>query len=153
MTSLTVRAVPVDELLDLRHRVLRPGRPRETASLPGDDLPTTRHFAALDGDRVVGCATFLASALEGEPAWQLRGMATDPGSRGRGVGRTLLADAAGALARDRGPTLFWCNARTSARGFYERLGWTVISGECPIEGVGPHVKMSWRAATPASGRP
>ena len=32
------------ETLDLRHVILRPGLPRETAIFPGDDAPTSRHF-------------------------------------------------------------------------------------------------------------
>lgn len=149
MNPLTVRECPRDTLIDLRHHVLRTGLPRETAALPGDELPTTRHLAAFDGDRVAGCATSLESALDGEPAWQLRGMATEPEAQGKGVGRTLFESAARALIAGEGVTLFWCNARSSARAFYEKLGWTVISGEFGIEGVGPHFKMKWRAATPA----
>ena len=131
-------------MLPLRQRVLRPGRPPETAYYAGDELPTTRHFAAFDGDTLVGCATFMVSTWEGEPAWQLRGMATDASVQGRGVGRTLLAAATAALTAESGVPLFWCNARTTALGFYERQGWRVTSAEFVIEGIGPHVKMTFR---------
>lgn len=140
-----VRRVPAAAVLPLRHRVLRPGRPPESANLPGDDLSDTHHFAAYDAGELIGCATFLSSSLDGEPAWQLRGMATSPERQGQGVGRLLLDRATAELISASGVRLFWCNARTGARPFYERLGWTVISGEFPIEGVGPHFKMSWHA--------
>jgi predicted GNAT family N-acyltransferase len=74
---------------------------------------------------------------------QLRGMAVAEEVRGTGLGRQLLLTAQTAVADD--PVAkdwrWWCNARTTAIGFYEKLGWEVASGEFMIEGVGPHKKM------------
>lgn len=145
MSDLAVREVPVGRILDLRHRVLRIGLPPESAHFPGDDAPGTRHFAVQDGERVVGCATYLTSSHDGEPAWQLRGMATEPNLQKKGVGRTLTESSLLMLAKET-PKLFWCNARTSAVGFYERMGWQILGSEFDIPGVGPHFKMTWRAA-------
>ena len=145
MTSITVRAAARDELLDLRHRVLRPGKPRATAYFPGDDEPTTRHYAAVREGVVVGCATLVASTLDGAPAWQLRAMATAPELRGQGVGRRLLEGAAREVAAT-GVRQFWCNARTSAVSFYARLGWIAYGDEFDIPEIGPHFKMRWQAA-------
>jgi predicted GNAT family N-acyltransferase len=143
--SLEVREVGVEPILDLRHRVLRTGLPRQTAHFPGDELLTTRHFAVYEGDQVVGCATFLETQRDGEPAWQLRGMATDPARQGQGVGRVLVEQATAALSA-RGSKSYWCNARTSAVGFYQRIGWETVGPEFQIEGVGPHYIMVWRRA-------
>lgn len=143
--SLQVREVGVEPILDLRHRVLRTGLPRETAHFPGDELATTRHFAVFDGAQVVGCATFLETERDGEAAWQLRGMATDPGRQGQGVGRLLVERATAALS-ERGSSSYWCNARTSAVGFYEKMGWKTVGPEFQIAGVGPHYVMVWRRA-------
>jgi GNAT superfamily N-acetyltransferase len=65
-------------------------------------------------------------------------MATAPGWQGRGVGRSLLQYAEALLAGDR---LWWCNARASAIGFYERQGWTVVSEVFDIPTAGPHRRM------------
>jgi predicted GNAT family N-acyltransferase len=139
-----VRPVPAGAIVDLRHRVLRPGRPRETAMFDGDDLPTSHHFAAIDGGgRIIGCASFHLNPFEGEPAWQLRGVATDAGWVGRGVGRRVLtAGEADVLGRT--PRLMWCNARAEAVGFYERLGWSVCSETFDVPFVGPHYRMRKR---------
>ena len=143
--DLNVRAVPAHAIIDLRHRVLRPGLPREAAMFDGDDLPTSHHFAAVDaGGRIVGCATFHLNGYEGEPAWQLRGMATDPGWAGRGVGRRVLTAGEAAVVA-LGPGLLWCNARLPAVGFYERLGWVVCSDLFQIPSAGPHHRMRKRA--------
>ncbi|MDO7743693.1 MAG: GNAT family N-acetyltransferase, partial [Pedobacter sp.] len=35
----------------------------------------------------------------------------------------------------------WCNARSTAAGFYKKLGFKMISEEFEIPGVGPHFNM------------
>jgi GNAT superfamily N-acetyltransferase len=142
--QVAVRRAVVEEIVDLRHAELRRGQPRETAYFAGDDAPETRHYAALAGDLVVGCASFVRASLPERwpdaPALQLRGMATRSDLVGRGVGRTLLDAATADLYAD-GEARLWCNARVSARGFYERLGWRVISPPFDVVAIGPHVKM------------
>ena len=140
---LRLRPVPLAVILPLRHAVLRPGRPLATAHFDGDEDADTVHLAAvLDGsDEVVGCATLMRRPHGGEPAWQLRGMATRADHARRGVGTAVLR-AAEALARARGgPTLLWCNARLAAVPFYASAGWRVVSDAFDIPGIGPHHLM------------
>jgi GNAT superfamily N-acetyltransferase len=138
-----VRRARLDEILALRHAVLRPGRPLERAWFDGDDDPTTVHVAALQAEVVVGCATVMRRPFEGEDAAHLRGMATRHGHEGRGVGTAVLS-AVEAAAQEWGVAIAWCNARTSARAFYERAGWTAVTPEFDIPDVGPHVRMTRR---------
>jgi GNAT superfamily N-acetyltransferase len=145
---ITVRPAAADEVIDLRHAVLRAGLPRESAVFEGDERTTTRHFVAADSrGRVVGCATMLRSEWDGHPAWQVRGMAVAPELRGTGVGRLLL-DAIERHARRDGPLLLWCNARAPATPFYQRLGWSVTSDRFDIPTAGPHFRMTRRLRTP-----
>jgi GNAT superfamily N-acetyltransferase len=133
-----VERAPAAALIDLRHRVLRAGRPRETAFFDGDNEIDARHWVARIGDDVVGVATVLRRpwpAGEG-PTWQLRGMAVDPTQQGRGIGAALLST----LVTEVGEAL-WCNARTTAAGFYERNGWSRRGDTFEIPEVGPHVRM------------
>jgi GNAT superfamily N-acetyltransferase len=137
----TIGPAAAEDLVPLRHAVLRPTLTVDTARFPGDLDPTTIHLCGrLDG-RVVGCASFMAVPFEGRPAYQLRGMATDALVRGTGVGARLLAHGSRLLA-ERGVALMWCNARCSAIGFYERQGWRVVSAEFDIPVAGPHVQMT-----------
>ena len=141
---MELRRARPEEIVDLRHAILRQGLPREEAVFPGDELPTTRHYAALSDGVVVGCVTILVSQWEGEPAWQLRGMAMLLEFRGRGVGRALLELMEAEFEKSGHPpagTLLWCNARTPAVGFYEAMGWRVVSERFDIPTAGPHVKM------------
>jgi predicted GNAT family N-acyltransferase len=141
--SLLLRRATLAEILDLRHAVLRPGLPVETAHFDGDDEPATRHFGAfLAGDgEPVGCLSLVQRPFEGEPAWQLRGMATRADRARTGIGRALLEYAVRALQEEHGTMLLWCNARTTAAPFYQRLGWTIVSDIFEISTVGPHVRM------------
>jgi GNAT superfamily N-acetyltransferase len=73
--------------------------------------------------------------------WRIRGMATAPEMRNRGLGASLLGFCEG-HARGRGGLRVWCNARTGARAFYERAGFAAESGVFEIGRIGPHVLMS-----------
>ena len=148
--DVQIRLATAEEVIDLRHAVLRTGFPREAAIYDVDALPTTRHLVAVAGDaaggaRIVGCATIFPEPFEHRPdAWRLRGMAIAPDLQGAGVGRKLLAAIdemmrAHAPAR---PPLLWCNARVTAIGFYQRCGWRIVSGVFDVPTVGPHVNMT-----------
>jgi GNAT superfamily N-acetyltransferase len=84
----------------------------------------------------------MLSPLNNRVAFQLRGMATEPDSRGLGLGTQLLEWATQHIARSQYVWHYWCNARKPAIGFYQKLGWNVDSDEFDIPTAGPHVKMS-----------
>ncbi len=89
---IEITRVDVEQIIDLRHAVLRIGLPRSEAYFPGDAEPTTLHLAAKTQNRVIGCATILLNEWNGHPACQLRGMAVDPAHQRFGLGSKLLAD-------------------------------------------------------------
>jgi predicted GNAT family N-acyltransferase len=130
-------------VIDLRHAVLRAGLPRETAIFAGDEKPEAIHIVAPAPDgRIVGCATLHPSTWNDEPAWQLRGMATDAAVRSAGIGRAML-DFVEQHVRSKSPVRqMWCNARVAAAGFYQRAGWVIESEQFEIPTAGPHVRMS-----------
>lgn len=142
-----VVAVPGEDTHDLRERVLRPGQSPQELVYPGDDHPDALHAAVrdpADGGPLVGVATV---APEGHPTdprpgdWRLRGMATAPEARGRGVGAALL-DACLDHARAHGGRRVWCNARMTAEGFYLRAGFIPEGARFDIPGLGEHVVMA-----------
>lgn len=144
--AVEVRPVTAAETWPLRLAVLRPHRPLAAAQFPGDDLPTTRHFGAFRGTALLGIASLFRAEFPdhpGVPALQLRGMATAPEVRGAGFGQALVG-ACVAYAREQPVKLLWCNARTSALGFYGKLGWEISGSEFDVPDVGPHFHM-WRS--------
>jgi predicted GNAT family N-acyltransferase len=144
--GIIIRRAALTEIVDLRHVILRNGLPREEAIFDGDDAATSRHFAAVGAaaSSVVACATVHLNSWEGSPAWQLRGMATAPSVRATGVGGRLLRFLELDLTDAPDVRQLWCNARVPAVGFYERMGWTVVSAAFEIPTAGPHVRMTKR---------
>lgn len=146
MTAYVVERVAAADTWALRHEVLRPHQRLAEMAVPGDDDRASGHFVArTPAGEVIGTASVLPEpppwATEGQRAWRLRGMATAPGWRGKGVGTTVFA-AALAHVGAHGGTLLWCNARIPAQAFYDRAGF-VPHGEPWVDPViGPHLAMS-----------
>ena len=151
--ALTVAQVPAEVTYPLRGAVLRPDGGEITWA--GDEDPATFHLAARTADGgVVGVVRFSPAPCPWRPdakaPWQLRGMATDAAVRGTGAGRALLVDGLIRL-RERGCDVVWCDARVTAAGFYERMGFTVVTEEFEKPSLGPHVGMVIEVR-PAGGR-
>ncbi len=143
--TVTVHQVDAATTYPLRAAVLRVGRPVE---IDGDDDPGTLHLAATlpgaAGPRVVGVVRFHPAPCAWQPdagrPWQLRGMATDPLVRGAGAGRALVAEGLVRLATA-GADLVWCDAREAAVGFYEKMGFALVTDSYDVPAVGPHRGM------------
>jgi ribosomal protein S18 acetylase RimI-like enzyme len=120
--------------------VLRPGLGDDSVVWPGDDDPRAGHVALRDDD---GRVVAVGSVFPEGPGFRVRGMATDPAARGRGLGGRVLAELI-AHARAQGAEQIWCNARVGAISLYERAGF-VAEGEVFDEpGIGPHRRMVLR---------
>jgi predicted GNAT family N-acyltransferase len=109
--------------------VLREGRPVPRL----DDPDGTFHLAArTSSGLLVGVVRFSPVPCpwrrEARAPWQLRGMATAPAARGTGGGRALVAEGLARVAAS-GGDLVWCDARVPAVGFYERMGFAVVTEE------------------------
>ena len=140
--AVELREVSVDDaFIDLRHRNLRAGQPRESAFYPGvDDADDTFHLGAFLGEKLVGLATLQTDPIE-SCELRIRGMAVDEATRGLGIGSALvmhLQRRAEALG-----TGIWCNARILAVPMYERCGFSICSEEFEIPLIGPHFDMRW----------
>lgn len=132
-----VRLVGAEQTRPLRQRVLRPAGPTIC------DDPAAVHFAAVDAGAVVATGVLLADpppfAYAGA-AWRLRGMATDPGRRGEGLGSAVLATVM-LHVQTAGGGLLWCNARSPAQAFYERAGLRTWGHAWDDPAIGPHIVM------------
>lgn len=142
----------------LRGAVLRPGQPVERLVYPGDDDLGTLHLSAFADAARPGTPSSIASfyleavpdsvkasrcgVSPGSPGVRIRGMATDEAFRGRGLGGRLVEHGLG-LVRARGDRVeaAWCNARSSAAGYYEKLGFVVASPLFDLPDIGEHVVM------------
>jgi GNAT superfamily N-acetyltransferase len=144
MNTAIVRRVHAADVIDVRWAILRPGFPRESAFFEGDAAAETQHFGAFDAGQIAGVASIYRALLPERPewteAWQLRGMATLPEVRGKGLGKALVQACVDA-AWGAGAKVLWCNARVAAAEFYARQKWTIVGKEFDIPTVGPHYRM------------
>ena len=134
------RRVAAAAIYDLRMRVIIAGTDRDTVVFEGDDAPDTIHYGWY-APNLVCCASLMMSSWDGESAYQLRGMATEPPLQGKGYGACLLHGIESDIAANEPVRILWCNAREHAAGFYEKGGWIRAGEPFDIPGVGPHQKL------------
>ncbi len=148
-TGTRVQAVAAEATYALRQRVLRPRLSLAEMAMPGDEDPATVYLAIQDDGQVV-CTLRLQPVpcpwTEGaDAAWQLRGMATAPDYRGRGLGSELVTAAVDRVA-EHGGNLLWCKARVPAQKFYNKAGFVAVTTPWEEPGHGPHIGMLRRAS-------
>ena len=135
-----------DELIECSHVVLYEPFGLARPDVAGGEADWRRPPAGTDvavalGERgqILGSAWLLPGA--GEPSRQVRQVAVDIASRRLGVG-VLLMRAIELRAAEQGASELWLNARDSAFGFYERLGYVAEGAVFVSELTGiPHRLM------------
>jgi GNAT superfamily N-acetyltransferase len=127
-----IKRIAASDTIALRDAVLRPGLPPGGSHYPGNDAADTLHLGAFVDRTLVAVATLCREPMtEREPmrgersttSWRLRGMATLPEYRGRGLGNQLAQRSIG-YAAEQGGTLVWCTSRIATVPFYRALGFS-----------------------------
>jgi GNAT superfamily N-acetyltransferase len=136
-----IKEISASETLPLRSAVLRNNLPYQECIFPTDN--SGFHLGAFKGAELVSIATFFPEdyAGMGIGGYRLRGMATLSAEQGKGYGAVLIKFALEKLILT-GASYLWCNARASAVGFYQKLGFEIISDKFDVPGIGPHYNMS-----------
>ena len=127
----------------VRHAILRAGKPIESCHFEGDELPTTHHFGYYLATELIGVISLFEAkntAFDEQKSFQIRGMAVLQNHQKKGIGEALVS-AAESFCKKQETTLIWFNARTSAVGFYQKMGFGISGSEFEIQGVGPHFLM------------
>ena len=143
---LDIREISADDTRPLRQTILRPHQTRADCVYPGDDDTPTFHLGAFDGDLLITIASIYAEretrfdAFDEELQYRLRGMGTLQAYRGQGIGAAVLQSCIG-RCWDAGASLLWCNARASASGYYDKMGFQTIPEIFEIPTIGPHRVM------------
>jgi predicted GNAT family N-acyltransferase len=118
------------------------GVPEELELDAYDDDPATVHLVAYDGTEAVGAAR-LRPYDDAERVGKVQRVAVRADRRGEGWGRDLMARVE-RVARERGYERLVLDVQTHARGFYERLGYTVDDETEFMDAGIPHVAMGKR---------
>jgi GNAT superfamily N-acetyltransferase len=142
---IEIREISAEQTRAVRQSVLRPHQAASELVYPGDEDTESFHLGAMRGDELLAILSMYHQPMpdgraDGTPGWRIRGMASLPEIRGTGYGRNLVE-----VARDRAWGIerapIWCNARESAFGFYEKLGFAIVGELFEIEGIGTHAVM------------
>jgi N-acetylglutamate synthase-like GNAT family acetyltransferase len=113
------------QMVHLRSEILR--RPlglnfsKEELEKEKDDIL----MGAFEDDRLLGCC--LLTRMDAVTV-RLRQMAVPNGMQGKGIGRALMIFAEN-IARDQGYKRLCMHARSSATGFYKKLGYVTTGNE------------------------
>ncbi len=140
---MKVLRISTRDTYPIRHQVLRPGRPLETCFFDRDGDEQTFHLGAFIETKLVSIASFYFEKhpkLEDPYQYRLRGMATLPDFQRQGHSSELLKMGFPIIKQNL-CSLVWCNARVSAQGFYEKIGFKTIGDVFEIPDVGPHLLM------------
>jgi GNAT superfamily N-acetyltransferase len=144
-SGVVVTRVGVEEIIELRRRILRADHDPTSPHFSEDQDEETVHLAVMDpaSGQAVTCSTWFSDARQDAPQgradWRLRGMATAPTHQGLGLGTALLRVGLHEGAA-RGHVQAWCNARVTAIPFYAANGWIVASAAFTLP-QGPHRLM------------
>jgi GNAT superfamily N-acetyltransferase len=146
MSQITIKSISAESTLKIRQRILRPGQNLENCVFPGDEFSSSYHVGGFVDGRLVSIASVLQqqeerfNLFESDAQFRLRGMATEEEYRGQGLGTAVVAHCL-EKCWNLGGNVFWCNARITAVGFYERMGFTTHDQEFDLPGVGIHRVM------------
>lgn len=117
---LEIKEIKPSETLDLRHRILSPNQSIDSIILAEDDLG--RHFGLFKDAQLVSVISLF---IENEVA-QFRKFATETSEQNKGYGSILLNRVIEESIKNNVKNL-WCNARTTAFGFYKKFDFEVVS--------------------------
>lgn len=137
---ITIKEITATTAYDVRHPILREGKPLDSCRFGGDDLPTTFHLGYYIDTQLVGVVTLLEKdhpEFTTKKAFQLRGMAVLQDFQKRGIGDALVKKSEEMILA-RGRTLIWMNAREIAVCFYEKLGYKKHGNPFSIPKIGLH---------------
>ena len=139
----SIQKITSTETYPVRHIVLRAGKPIESCQFNGDELGSTLHFGYYLNNQIIGVISLFEidnSHFIAQKSFQIRGMAVLPTFQRQGVGVALMKEAEKFCATQKAD-LIWFNARTTAVGFYQKMGYEIVGSEFEINEVGPHFLM------------
>lgn len=144
VTKVVIESVRLEDVINIRHQILRKGQPRSSCYYPEDSYKNTIHFAAKINDKVVACASVYKEShpdFSLRQSWRIRGMAVLENLQGQNIGTQLLETCINHAIKMKGDVI-WCNARDDAVKFYHHGGFKVIGDEFELPNIGPHFLLA-----------
>lgn len=140
---LIIEKITAASTFEVRHPVLRKGKPIESCDFEGDDLASTQHFGLFENNHLVGVISVFEKdnvLFPNENQAQIRGMAILENHQKKGFGQLLIEHCENVLQMKK-KSLIWFNARENAIEFYKKMGYNTFGNEFEINGIGTHYVM------------
>jgi len=137
---LTFKQIKPQDVVAIRHQVLKIGQPIESCYFEGDLDEGTKHFGAFLNNELVGVATMMlknTAVYKVHPVFRLTGLSVLPEHQHRHIGKRLLHFAEENISR-KGSVMIWCFAREAAIPFYKKNGYQLNVQEVIIPRIGSH---------------
>ncbi len=149
MNDVNVEQARLEEVIDLRHLVLRPNQARSSCYYPEDTYKNTIHFVAKIGNEIIANKIIGSASIYKEKhpdfslkqSWRVRGMTVLPELQGQAIGTHLLETCINHAIKMKGDVI-WCNARIDAVKFYKQSGFKIIGDEFELPNIGPHFLLA-----------
>ncbi|KGR74927.1 GNAT family N-acetyltransferase [Ureibacillus sinduriensis] len=138
-----VKLIQAEETYNLRHRILRPHMELKDCMYDTDHSDGTFHVGAFVGNQLVSIASFnieIHPAFPAKRQYRLRGMATLDEFRNLGTGRKIVSFAEEVI-KSKEADLLWCNARTTVKEYYYKIGFQTYGDVFDSPSIGPHIVM------------
>lgn len=118
--GIEIKKVSVEDILPIRHKVLWHDKPFEFVKVTGDEEGI--HFGLYVDSKLVT----IISLFTEEKSMRFRKFATLPEYQNRGFGKMMMLYVID-YAKENNFERLWCDARTDALNFYERLSFKKFS--------------------------
>ena len=126
---------------EVRHPVLRKGKPVESCRFENDDHPESIHLCAKKKDIIIGVLSALPNNCPDFPlkkSYQLRGIAINHEFQRMGIGSLLVQKVEQQIRLNKSIEYIWLNARVNTKNFYLNLEYLPVGKVFNIKDIGMH---------------
>ena len=126
---------------EVRHPVLRKGKPVESCRFENDDHPESIHLCAKKKDIIIGVLSALPNNCPDFPlkkSYQLRGIAINNKFQRMGIGSLLVQKVEQQIRLNKSIEYIWLNARVNTKNFYLNLEYLPVGKIFNIIDIGMH---------------
>ena len=126
---------------EVRHPVLRKGKPVESCRFENDDNPESIHLCAKKKDIIIGVLSALPNNCPDFPlkkSYQLRGIAINNKFQRMGIGSLLVQKVEQQIRLNKSIEYIWLNARVNTKNFYLNLEYLPVGKIFNIIDIGMH---------------
>ena len=126
---------------EVRHPVLRKGKPFESCRFENDDHPESIHLCAKKKDIIIGVLSALPNNCPDFPlkkCYQLRGIAINNKFQRMGIGSLLVQKVEQQIRLNKSIKYIWLDARVNTKNFYLNLEYLPVGKIFNIIDIGMH---------------